>query len=173
MFGEIKDIPPLAIISVLKIKKRHTFGKLTTWWAKHVEKAERPREHSALYIGQGHHLIFEATLHGNQFNCLEKYLKPGYYLIETIALTDMTISELQKGKDYMYSRTPLHKYDKKGIYHRLFPWIKENPDKDYCSELCINTWNAMRPGILPQGLSPSGLRDALNKLYCTKLVFAR
>lgn len=171
----LKLIQPGSIIqvkTVAKLKFSNVFQKLILWWGKNIEKEEYVANHSAIYMGSGKHEIIEANGGKVRIRKVDQFFRP-YNQVYFFHNANLTVDNLQKGKEAAYSRV----FERKGldIKGRLYDWaeflrfinpkIKDNPNADICSRLAWDITKIMGLPIVDEDkhnrISPARLQDYL------------
>lgn len=144
---ELRNIPTMSLICTTGDA---FFSRVIRWWTRGKSS------HTAIYIGSGRHKIAESLWRGNQITRLEKYLKKGCR-VWIYAKPGLTLEQEALMKTFIYT-TKDRKYDWRGLFKFVFRKIPQDPDRNYCSEWSIETFNAGNV-FIPNGLSPGELQD--------------
>lgn len=84
----------------------------------------------------------EETLQGLQERSLEEYTRPGNRIVAMYYWQLWTLEKREAALDYLAEirrrRGEESKYDLKGLFSFVLPWIKPDPKRNWCSEDCAS-----------------------------------
>lgn len=157
---KIKDIPSGAIVHVWGLS---LFGRLIRWYSGWKTGNKEMPNHTAIYFGSGKHEIVEA---GKEVitSSLDRYFDSRHKIAISF-YKDLKVQQLEVLKAYCYGSVG-KEYDIPGIIAFLFKQVKDDPGKNFCSELIAESYQRVEI-LVSNNNDPSDTMPGDVYMYCT------